>query len=158
MIDWLRSFFNWCEEHTDIVLWGISSFGAIIVYLFHTRKKNKREKLLQEIELNKEKEIQENKKKAIIRANCFRKINSRIIRVFNSAEEATATNIRVEILTDTTHIYSQENPSPFPSLLPKGHFDVSFTPYIGAPEYFEIKLIWDDNYAKDRVEYVTLQI
>lgn len=154
------------ESLVSLILSSISVLGALYTYIVHNRKLNKQQedinlqtkeinqqtKLINNFQLEKnEKEIEENKK-AIIEAYAFKGLKNWIIKIYNKGK-AKATNIRLEsddLKEEKGFILFHDDLLPYPSLIPQHSFEIHVLLTTGCINAPKIKLIWDDDYDKDR--------
>nr|WP_321375377.1 hypothetical protein [uncultured Bacteroides sp.] len=132
-----------------------ASIGAIYTYIVHTRKLNIQQQQINNYQLKRELEEINEKKKASIEAQVYKAANNWKIEIRNKGKN-TATNIRLisEDISNDSSVYLlvPDNFLPYPSLLPQGSFDLSVMLANGHKNIHRIKLMWDDDFSKDRTQ------
>lgn len=143
---------------------SIVSLGfATFIYFKHDKRIKSQELLINEYQLNTHKDAEIEKKKAIVKANIInRGKGSYRIKIFNSGQ-AVAKNIRVEMSLENGQSLEDElaitaNPFPFAMLSPHDSAEISFMAFIGSPDAFYIKTIWDDQFEENRENVQFLQM
>lgn len=142
---------------------SIISLGfAAFIYFKHDKKIKSQELLINEYQLNTHKDAEIEKKKAIVKANIInRGKGSYRIKIFNSGQ-AVANNIRVELSLENGQsldnaLVITANPFPFAMLSPHDSAEISFMAFLGSPDSFYIKTMWDDQFEENRENVQLLQ-
>lgn len=127
--------------------------GSIMVYIYHDRKIKKQEERLNELQIREKEDSEKSKKQAKVECNIVNVgIGSRKIRFYNSGM-SDARNIRIEILNEGEFegIMKLSKWGPYDLLTSRnGYREESFMLCEGHTDVFQIKILWDDDYAKDR--------
>lgn len=125
-------------------------FTAITFFIYDHRLKNQ-DRILKDYEIKNIHEIEEENKKAHVKANIIKgeKAN-RILKIFNSGK-ATAYNIRFEFVPAPTSLmfYDREK-FPFEFLNPQEGTESTFVMIKEYSRTMKILLTWDDSFGKDR--------
>lgn len=138
----------------------IALIGTIITYWVHSRKLNTQQKQINEFQIRKGLEEEDNKKKALICANTFKSSKGWRIRVYNKGE-ATARNIRFysdDIGMEESGIELRVDMKSYPLLNKGDHFDIVMLLAEGHNPAPIIKLVWDDFFGKDRENEQSLNL
>lgn len=142
-------------EISDIIsLASLLISVTVWVYSWRTRRiLDKQQIQINDYTLSQNKKIEENGKKAIVRADAFKtgKGGWRI-RVYNSGE-GSARNIRIysaDIKAENSGISLMMEQDSFPLLNKGDHFDIVMYLYEGHNPSPIIKFVWDDEFDKDR--------
>lgn len=138
-------------ELSDIISL-VALAGTVITYLLHSRKLNVQQKQINEFQIRKSIEEEDNRKKALICASAFKSPKGWRIGVCNKGE-ATARNIRL-IYNDNglskSGIELCMNVESYPLLNKDDNFDIVMLLAEGHNPAPIIKLVWDDPFGKDR--------
>lgn len=130
----------------------IALLGTVITYWMHSRKLNTQQRQINDFQIKRSLEEEEDKKKAFVRANTFKSPQGWRLRVYNKGE-ATARNIRL-IFNDNglskSGIELRINIKSYPLLNKDDKFDIVMILAEGHNPAPIIKLIWDDCFGKDR--------
>lgn len=140
---------------------NLISLGSLIIalsalaYSWLTDKKLRKQQIeINDIELSKRKEEQEDKTKAIIEANTYKSGNTWRIKVYNKGK-STARNIQLispDIERENSGIdLLIENNISYPFLHPQTSFEIKMVLYMGRINNPKVKFIWDDDF-KERNE------
>lgn len=138
-------------ELSDIIS-IIALIGTAITYLFHSRKLNTQQKQINEFQIRKSIEEEENRKKALISATAFEMGEGWRVRVSNKGE-AIARNIRLysdDISMEESGIDLWTDIESYPILNKDEYFDMVMSLCEGHNPTPVIKLVWDDPFGKDR--------
>lgn len=154
------------ESIVSILISIGAAIGALYTYFVHTRKLNEQQKqineqlsLLNKYQIDKNKEEEDNKKKALIEANTFSTYNGKYkswrIKIYNKGS-AKALNIRlVSPDIDNDDMVDLRVPNgflPYPSLVPQQSFEIGVVLSCNHKDFHRIRLIWDDESGKDRFQ------
>lgn len=135
---------------------------SLVKSFFTDRKAKKLDLILKEKNVEETKQREENKKKADLEANIVETPSGKrnLLRIYNKGEHA-ATNVRINISrkdeNDIIHLITENDYFPYPKLLPQQNIDVAFTTYSDLPHH-TVKLIWDDDFGKDRTKEIVLDL
>lgn len=127
---------------------------SIATYLIDDKKLKKQQALINEYQIEKNKEEQEEKGKALIECSVVKTGGSKLdyLKIYNRGK-ATAFNINIEVLDLKDNIDFMEHCIPFPKLIPQQSFDLHYFLDCGGRDYHTIKITWDDPYKqKESVE------
>lgn len=156
---------NW-ESIVSISISVGAAIGALYTYFVHTQKLNEQQKqineqltLLNKYQIDKNKEEEENKKKALIEANTYSTHNGKYkswrIKIYNKGN-VKALNIRLVSTDidndDKVNLRIPDGFLPYPSLLPQQSFEIGVALFSSHKDFYRIKLVWDDDSAKDRLQ------
>ena len=154
------------ESNVTMGLSALAAFGSLYTYLVHNRKLNKQQKqineqvaLLNNYQLEKNKEEENNKKKALIEANVVPYFNGRHkswkIKIYNKGV-SKASNI--SLISDDLQndamitLLRIDELLPYPSLVPQQSFEIYVRLCSGYKSIYRIKLVWDDDFGEKQYQ------
>lgn len=113
----------------------------------------------QRLMIEKMKEEQDEKKKAIVRGNTYPSINRgiRIIKIFNSGK-STARNVRIEWLNPSVSVSFIKPLETIEDLTPQNSREFRALLCTGCPETIRLRYTWDDDYQENNTIEESLQI
>ena len=129
---------------------SIAAFlGSIFTYFKHDRILKRQEKKLNEYQLQKIEQEQEDNKKAVLRAELQNAgSNKRNLQIANVGL-STAKNVRLRLSDDTYPKFLLTNPFPYSTLHANEKIDLSFTVDKMMPRKIIIVLQWADDFQQD---------
>lgn len=144
---------------TFIKDWGgliLSSFGiigGIWAYFKHDKKLKRQESKLNEMLIRQYEKEEAKDKMAEMKANIISNYKGTAKIRFVNAGKADACNVRIELLTsdaDQTGIIHKGNFGPYEVINPQSYREEKLWLSEGHSDTFDIKIIWNDEYKKDR--------
>ena len=134
----------------------ISFAWGIYVYFRHENKLKKQECIINDFTIKKNREEEENKKKAILGLKGIKKEdNKRFIRVYNNGL-AEGRNVNVSIDDIDEHIMPRP-PMDIPLLNPNENFEIFCLTTTQRKDRYRCTITWDDDFSEKRstVSYLT---
>lgn len=132
-------------ELASIIISIIALLGSLATYIIHDHKIKEQEKMINEYQLAKYKEEEEENKKALISGNIIKKERGqRVLKIYNKGK-ATATNINIQGL-DIREIELKDNILPYELLNPQDYAQIKFLIIMNAPSTIKLTYTWDDAY------------
>lgn len=132
-------------EMASIIISIIALLGSLATYIIHDHKIKEQEKKINEYQLAKFKEEEEENKKALISGNIIKiERSQRVLKIYNKGK-ATATNINIQGL-DIREIELQDNILPYELLNPQDYAQIKFLIIMNAPSTIKLTYTWDDAY------------
>ena len=132
-------------EMASIIISILALIATVYTYFVHDRKIKRQESIINEYQLAKFKEEEEEGKKALISGNIIKTERSqRVLKIYNKGK-ATATNINIQGL-DIREIELQDNILPYELLNPQDYAQIKFLIVMNAPSTIKLTYTWDDAY------------
>jgi len=153
MLEFLK---NW----GDIFLSVLVAIGSLVAYIKHDKKIKRQEVKLNELQIEQYEKEEAKEKMAEMKANIIRshKGNARIR--FINAGKADARNIRIKMLSTEEElsgiIILSSKLGPYEVINPQSHREVNLALCEGHSDTIKLRIIWDDDFQKDRS--VTLSV
>ena len=130
-------------ELASLILSIIALLGSLATYIVHDRKIKKQEAKINEYQLAKIKEEEEDSKKAQVCGNIIKyDKGKRVLKVYNKGK-APANNIRIEGI-DENMFFDGTELLPFGLLNPQEAFELTFNIYNINQHILKITIHWDD--------------
>lgn len=130
-------------ELASLILSIIALLGSLVTYIVHDRKIKKQEAKINEYQLAKIKEEEEDSKKAQVCGNILKyDKGKRVLKVYNKGK-APAKNIRIEGI-DENMFFDGTELLPFGLLNPQEAFELTFNIYNINQHILKITIHWDD--------------
>lgn len=127
--------------------------GGLFMYYRHDKIIKKQEKFLNDLQIKQIKKAEEQELQAKVECNIIHEERgARKIRFYNSGQ-ADARNVRVEIVNENAleGINLLGTWGPYDLITSNnGHREESMFLYIGHPDTLQLRIIWDDDFGKDR--------
>ena len=134
-------------EMASIIISIIALLGSLATYIIHDHKIKEQEKMINEYQLAKYKEEEEENKKALISGNIIKKERGqRVLKIYNKGK-ATATNINIQGL-DIKELDIYDKILPYELLHPQGYTEIRFMLIMEAPSTIRLTYTWDDPHQK----------
>lgn len=134
-------------ELASIIISIIALLGSLATYIIHDHKIKEQEKMINEYQLAKYKEEEEENKKALISGNIIKKERGqRVLKIYNKGK-ATATNINIQGL-DIKELEIYDKILPYELLHPQGYTEIRFMLIMEAPSTIRLTYTWDDPHQK----------
>ena len=147
---------NWIcfvEDNWQYIVPIVGFLGAIFMYLAHDRK-------LKSLQIKQLKEEQDKKKQADIKCNAYRSKSNSIVKIVN-AGPSNASNVRVEIFDQDKLeglIFFHEKWGPYDLINASNSVEERIALCMGHTEYIKLKIVWDDDFHKDRETILNVQL
>ena len=130
-------------ELASLILSIIALLGSLVTYIVHDRKIKKQEAKINEYQLAKIKEEEEDSKKAQVCGNIIKyDKGKRVLKVYNKGK-APAKNIKIEGI-DENMFFDGTELLPFGLLNPQEAFELTFNIYNINQHILKITIHWDD--------------
>lgn len=154
-MDYMVFFKDWGGQ----LLSGFGIIGGIWAYLRHDRKIKCQEKVLNELQIRQLTKTEEEGKKAEIKCNFIPNKNGGHIRFVN-AGKSDARNVHVEIITPKDELEGLiiDKWEDYELINPQSYREELVGLCIGSPDYIKLKVIWEDDYSKDRTAILSVQL
>ncbi|WP_316752944.1 hypothetical protein [Pedobacter gandavensis] len=130
----------------------LALIASVLTYILHDRRLKRQEHFINEHQIKKISEEQDENAKALIKANVVKHPKGkREIKIFN-AGKAIANNIKVEILSELSGMHTDDLDELFPYefLNPQEGTQFFIFLYEGPTKILKIKMSWDDSYRLGR--------
>ena len=132
-------------EMASIIISILALIGTVYTYFVHDRKIKRQESIINEYQLAKFNEEEEEGKKALISGNIIKTERSqRVLKIYNKGK-TTATNINIQGL-DIREIELQDNILPYELLNPQDYAQIKFLIIMNAPSTIKLTYTLDDAY------------
>ena len=147
---------NWIEfikTNWQYIVPVIGFLGAVFMYVAHDRK-------LKNLHIKQLKEEQDKKKQADIKCNAYRSKSNSIVKIVN-AGPSDASNVRVEIIDQDKLkglIFFHENWGPYDLINATNSVEERIALCCGHTEHIKLKIVWNDDYCKDRETILNVQL
>lgn len=142
------------------IMSAIGILGGTYAYFRHDRKLKAQEKQLNELQIRQLKKSEEKELQANIKCRASHgNKGSETIDIVN-AGPADASNIRVEIIDkdNLNGIIFHDNWGPYELINANSSVEERITLCMGHTQYLKLKVVWDDEFAKDREAIINLQL
>ncbi len=144
---------DWIKENWQYIVPVAGFLGAIFVYVAHDRN-------LKKLQIKQLKEEQDKKKQAEIKCNAYTHNANAIVKIVN-AGPADAKNVRVEILDKEKLeglIFFHDVWGPYDLINATTSVEERVSLCCGYTEFLKLKIVWDDDYKKNRETILNVQI
>lgn len=151
-MDW-GNWIDFIKKYWEYIVPIVSFFGTIFMYVAYDRKLNK-------LQIKQLKEEQDKKKQADIKCNAYRSKDNSIVKIVN-AGPANAKNVRVEILDKEKLeglIFFHDVWGPYDLINATTSVEERVSLCCGYTEFIKLKIVWDDDYKKNRETIINVQI
>ena len=148
-MDWI----GFIKDNWQYIVTVVGFLGAIFMYVAHDRK-------LKNLQIKQLKEEQDKKKQADIKCNAYRNKSKSIVKIVN-AGPSNASNVRVEILDQDKLeglCFFHENWGPYDLINASNSVEERIALCCGHTESIKLRIVWDDNYCKDRETIINVQL
>jgi hypothetical protein len=131
-------------EQASLILSIIALLGSLATYIVHDRKIKKQEAKINEYQLARFKEEEEDSKKAQICGNIIKYYKGkRVLKVYNKGK-SPAKNIRIEGIDENKFYIHGMDLLPYELLNPQDGFEMNIVLYTGSPKTLKLSFFWDD--------------
>ena len=147
---------NWIEfikTNWQYIVPVIGFLGAVFMYVAHDRK-------LKNLQIKQLEEEQDKKKQADIKCNAYRSKSNSIVKIVNSGP-SDASNVRVEIIDQDKLkglIFFHENWGPYDLINAANSVEERIALCCGHTEFIKLRIVWDDDFSKDRETILNVQL
>lgn len=132
-------------ELASLIISILALIGTVYTYFVHDRKIKRQEAIINEYQLAKFKEEEEENKKAQICGNIVKYDSGKRVLKFYNRGKAMATNINIQGLNiQAIDIY--DNILPYELLNPQDYAEITFRIIMNAPSTIKLTYTWDDAY------------
>lgn len=155
-MDWIASIKDW----GGLILSSLGIIGGVFAYLRHDRKLKSQEKLLNNLQIRQLQKAEARELQADIKCNAYRRQSNSIVKIVN-AGPADASNVRVEILGQDTLeglIFFNKKWGPYDLINATSSVEEKIALCCGHTEYIRLRIVWDDDYCKDRETILNVQL
>ena len=131
----------------------VGFLGAIFMYVAHDRK-------LKNLQIKQLKEELDKSNQADIKCNAYRSKSNSIVKIVN-AGPAIASNVRVEIIDQDKLdglIFFHQNWGPYDKINATSSVEERIALCEGHDEFIKLKIVWDDDFSKDRETIFNVQL
>ncbi len=131
----------------------VGFLGAIFMYVAHDRK-------LKNLQIKQLKEELDKSNQADIKCNAYRSKSNSIVKIVN-AGPAIASNVRVEIIDQDKLdglIFFHQNWGPYDKINATSSVGERIALCEGHDEFIKLKIVWDDDFSKDRETIFNVQL
>lgn len=156
-MDCILEFFKEWGGH---ILSGLGIIGGLWAYFRHDRIIKGQEKLLNELQIKQLSKAEDEEKKAEIKCNFIHGKGGGHIRFVN-AGKSDARNVRIEILTPENELggFLMHNDwGDYDLINPQSYREELVGLCIGCPDIIKVKVMWDDDFAKDRTNILSVPL
>ncbi|MBR6893928.1 MAG: hypothetical protein IKN15_12000 [Bacteroidaceae bacterium] len=148
-MDWI----GFIKSNWQYIASVIGFLCAVYMYVAHDRK-------LKNLQIKQLKEDEDKKKQADIKCNAYRSKSNSIVKIVN-AGPSNASNVRVEILDQDKLeglIFFHEIWGPYDLINATNSVEERIALCCGHTEYIKLKIVWNDDYCKDRETILNVQL
>lgn len=148
-MDWI----GLIKDNWQYIVSVVGFLGAVFMYVAYDRK-------LKNLQIRQLKEEQDKKKQADIKCNAYRRQSNSIVKIVN-AGPSNASNVRVEILDQDKLeglCFFHENWGPYDLINATNSVEERIALCCGHTEYIKLRIVWDDDYCKDRETILNVQL
>ena len=136
-------------ELASLILSIIALLGSLVTYIVHDRKIKKQEAKINEYQLAKIKEEEEDSKKAQVCGNIIKyDKGKRVLKVYNKGK-APAKNIRIEGIDEEKFCVSGLDLFPYELLNPQESIEITIFSHLGIRNTLPLSYYWDDASQKN---------
>ena len=148
-MDWI----DFIKDNWLYIVPIVGFLGAIFMYVAHDRK-------LKNLQIKQLKEELDKSKQADIKCNAYRSKSNSIVKIVN-AGSSTASNVRVEIL-DKDKLeglcFFHENWGPYDLINAANSVEERIALCCGHTEFIKLRIVWNDDFQKDREKILYVQL
>ena len=154
---------NWIEFVKDwggLILSALGITGGVFAYLRHDSKLKLQEKRLNDLQIRQLQKAEAKELQANIKCNAYKSKSNSIVRIVNSGP-AEASNVRVEILDQDKLdglIFFHQNWGPYDKINATSSVEERIALCEGHDEFIKLKIVWDDDFSKDRETIFNVQL
>lgn len=155
-MDWIEFVKDW----SGLILSALCIIGGVFAYLRHDRKLKLQEKRLNDLQIRQLQKAEARELQANIKCNAYRSKSNSIVKIVN-AGPSDASNVRVEILDQDKLeglIFFHENWGPYDLINATNSVEERIALCCGHTEHLKLKIVWDDEYCKDRETILNVQL
>lgn len=155
-MDWIEFVKGW----GGLILSALGITGGVFAYLRHDRKLKLQEKRLNDLQIRQLQKAEAKELQADIKCNAYRSKSNSIVKIVNSGP-ADASNVRVEILDQDTLeglIFFNKKWSPYDLINATSSVEEKIALCCGHTEYIKLRIVWNDDYCKDRETILNVQL
>lgn len=155
-MDWVEFVKDW----GGLILSTLGIIGGVFAYLRHDHKLKLQEKCLNDLQIRQLQKAESRELQADIKCNAYRSKSNSIVRIVN-AGPADASNVRVEILGQDKLdglIFFHENWGPYDLINAANSVEERIALCEGHDEFIKLKIVWDDDFCKDRETILNVQL
>lgn len=154
---------NWIEFVKDwggLILSALGIIGGVFAYLRHDRKLKLQEKRLNNLQIHQLQKAEAKELQAEIKCNAHRSKSNSIVKIVNVGT-ADASNVRVEILDQDKLeglFFFHEKWGPYDLINAANSVEERIALCEGHDEFIKLKIVWDDDFCKDRETILNVQL
>lgn len=155
-MDWIELIKDW----GGLILSAFGITGGVFAYLRHDRKLKSQEKRLNDLQIRQLQKAEAKELKADIKCNADRSKSISIVRIVN-AGSADATNVRVEIVDQDKLeglAFFHKKWGPYDLINAANSVEERIALNEGHDEFIKLKIVWDDDFCKDREAIFNVQL
>lgn len=155
-MDWIEFVKDW----GGLILSALGIAGGGFAYLRHDRKLKLQEKRLNDLQIRQLQKAEVKELQADIKCNAYRNKSNSIVKIVN-AGLADASNVRVEILDQDKLdglIFFHENWGPYDLINAANSVEERIALCEGHDEFIKLKIVWDDDFSKNRETILNVQL
>lgn len=149
------------ENWISVVLAFVSIILTLCIYFKHDRNIKKQDFKLNKLLIKKYEEDEAKEKMADIKVNIIREHMSAAKIRFVNVGKADAQNVRIEILSakeELSKMFLSNILGPYQIINSKSYREEFVALYKGLPDIIELKVIWDDEFGKNRSARITVSL
>jgi hypothetical protein len=155
-MDWIEFVKEWGGH----ILSALGITGGVFAYLRHDRKLKLQEKCLNDLQIRQLQKTEAKELQANIKCNAYRNKSNSIVRIVN-AGPADASNVRVEILDQDKLeglIFFHQSWGPYDKINATSSVEERITLCCSHTEFIKLKIVWNDDFSKDRETILSVQL
>lgn len=155
----MESIFLFIKEWGAHILSGLGILGGLWAYVKHDRIIKGQEKKLNELQIRQLSKAEADNKKAEIKCNFIPNKTGGHIRFVN-AGKSDARNVHVEILTPKEELegFVADKWSDYDLINPQSYREEAVALCLGCPDNIKVKVIWEDDYSKNRTAVLSVPL
>lgn len=155
-MDWIEFVKDW----GGLILSALGIIGGVSAYLRHDRKLKLQEKRLNDLQIRQLQKAEVRELQANIKCNAYRSKSNSIVKIVN-AGPVDASNVRVEILDQDKLdglIFFHQNWGPYDLINATNSVEERIALCCRHTEFIKLRIVWDDDFSKDRETILNVQL
>ena len=147
------SWIDFIKDYWQYIVPIVGFLGATFMYVAHDRK-------LKNLQIKQLKEELDKSKQADIKCNAYRRDSNSIVKIVN-AGPSVASYVRVEILDQDKLeglCFFHEKWGPYDLINAANSVEQRIALCCGHTEFIKLRIVWNDDYSKDRETILNVQL
>lgn len=135
----------------------LAIIASVFTYIVHDRRLKRQEILINDYQLRKNLEEEQEQKRAKIRANIVKGFKGKTTLKIYNAGKATARKIELKILEEDK-LFLMNNPFPYEFMHPQDNTDLIIHLSDASPDKINVILTWEDDYQQENQHHQILTL